>query len=66
MSGICSIDRRWYEKTPRIMIAAIIMVANTGLLIETRVNHMSVPSLGSPGFSRPAWRRTSRLPSHPA
>ena len=41
MSGIWSTDRRWYENTPSTMKATIIMVANTGLLIEMRVKPMA-------------------------
>src|SRR5204863_8178119 len=41
MSGSRSTRSCMYEKTPRTHSAAITMVAKTGLLIETRVNHMA-------------------------
>ena len=41
MLGNWSTLSRWNEKTPSTTSAAIIMVANTGLLRLTRVNHMA-------------------------
>src|SRR5271169_5445116 len=43
-SGICSTRRRAYENMPSTTMPTITIVAKTGLLIETRVTHIDVPS----------------------
>src|SRR5437764_6908093 len=56
VSGICSTRSRVYENTPSTMIATMNMVANTGLLIETRVIHMDFRRLGSIVRLAAVWR----------
>src|SRR3954471_1561384 len=60
MSGICSTPSRLYENNPSTHKATMTMVANTGLLMATRVIHMELSSESGPDGGSAGGRRHGR------